>query len=205
MKLVVFLIPIVISIIFDWGFIRNSSRIPNYKIIYYPSCSLIRGCSGAFYIYIGSLIKKLFSKLSLKILMIITILVIPLSIKLSLLNGATDYSKLNLGNYPFCLYICGILGSFILLSITLFMYKFYDRIKILEWCGVNSLELLATHQNWRITVIIIFLLNRIWLPTTEIGINFRSLIGLILMVFIEIPIIQILRPLLYKIRCQIKE
>lgn len=127
--------------------------------------------------YTFNFIKKLnVSYITILILLIITVI-------LGLKNGCVDLWSLDINNK--ILYItCSITGS---LSVILFFKKISNEsndIKILRYCGFNSLIIMSTHQ---FILEIINKITRVTYYDTKLGIGI-----FIIVMLIEIPIIYVI-------------
>lgn len=108
---------------------------------------------------------------------LILIVLLGISFILSQMNGMVDLWQLKFNNI-FLYLIVSLLGS---LSIILMLKKF-NSIKVLNYCGINSLILMCTHQN------IMEFIKQVSRYNFESYIS--SILLLIVVLIIEIPIIE---------------
>lgn len=138
---------------------------------------VIRGIIALGFLVVGYYIFNYIKELKLNNLFLIILL--GMSFILSRMNGIVDLWQLKFNNV-FLYLIVSLLGS---LSIILIL-KNFNSINVLNYCGINSLILMCTHQN------IMELIKQVS------GYNFESYISsillLIVILIVEIPIIYII-------------
>lgn len=122
--------------------------------IYLPLITVSRGivalffCTAGYYFYTFFIYEK-----RNHILIFVGFLATLFSGGLSILNHNIDLNNMSLGSMPLLFFVCGVVGAAGVICLFKPLTKYYN-LKLLIWCGKNSLILMITHLPLRITDLI---------------------------------------------------
>lgn len=120
-----------------------SSR--NYKFVSFPILTVGKGILGFWFVGAGYLCYLLFQKLKGRNLrFLVGLVMLVASVYLSLWNPGVNLNLVYLGKRPWMMYGNGILGSMGTILVLEYLEKWW-KMPFLEFCGRNSLIIMATH------------------------------------------------------------
>ena len=123
--------------------------------------------------------------------LIAAVVMLAIVSKVCSMNKGVDFSMMRFGKIPALFFITGILGSLGIVLIFRIINK-YLPLKLLVWSGKNSLILMATHASFRLMLIPSVILDRLVSVDNMYEFYFFSVIGTIILMLIELPIIVLI-------------
>lgn len=185
------------SVLFSFlrGVIENDLT---YQIIYYPICSILRGLACTFFLVLGSIIYEVYNKIHhLKVfpwlIGFVSVICLLLNVNLSQLLLGTNFSLLQLGDYPYMSFVCGTLGSISIIGLFYLMRHIYIS-KVLQFIGRKSLIIMGTHMSLLLTLFVPEILSSIIsMPAEQTGLYYLfGLACVVLILIVELPVISLL-------------
>jgi len=187
---------IALSYVVEIIVVKNTYGIISLKedsLLYYLCIGISRGLACTFFIEIGydlaEGLNQIF-ELKQRFRLLISIGLMILDYVLMKLNGSVNFSCLQLGSYPFLIYISAVIGS---IGFIILIYSLFENheIKILSYLSKNSLIILCTHMTFMITTLSRVFTDLIFGGITRYGTYIRDLVAVFLVLCVELPIIYI--------------
>ena len=178
------------------------------SILFFPIVAVFRSLTCCYYIILGKILYNIYCKVREYrwcsiFLCIICIICFALSFVCSSTIKGYDFSMLNLGEYPFFVFLCGTVGTVWVIILFYYLRKVYS-FPILKYVGRNSMIIMGTHMSMLLTIFVPFIVN--YFVHVEKAPTFEYyLFGAVCVIFIiiiEIPIINLLNG---KFNCLIKK
>lgn len=161
-----------------------------FLLVQAPALAISRSFVAFGFIAIGYYFYKYYMAHSHSAIIDLIAAVIMLAIvsKVCGLNKGVDFSMMRFGKVPELFFITGILGSLGIILLFRIINK-YLPMKLLVWSGQDSLILMATHAAFRLMLIPSVILDRLVSVDNMYEFYFYSVIGTIILMLIELPII----------------
>lgn len=116
-----------------------------YKLVSFPILTVSKGILGFWFVGAGYVCYLLFKKIKERNMrFLIGLVMFVATIFLSQKNPGVDINLLGLGKYPAMMYVNGIMGAMGTILVLEYLERWW-KMTFLEFCGKNSLIIMATH------------------------------------------------------------
>lgn len=164
-----------------------------YRLVYYPLVAVLRGTSMTVYILLGYIVKRIVREYIIRSKLWITTCVAAFTVSLLLLIyrfvGDVDIHIMKMGNWSIA-FACAMLGFLAVLSVSVLIDKVGGIRESLRYIGINSLFIMATHDYFKIRVLINWLLLKLGLLECQ----YTVLLQIVLLIAVECMLCKLCAP-----------
>jgi hypothetical protein len=191
-KILSFVMPIFIGLIIPNLLFSLEPKLNNtiYKIISMPMVTIMKSLLAYWFVLIGYYSYPILKNLDAKIKLFLGLLLSISNLFLSFLNHDVDFNSLKLGTNPILCFVCGIIGSYGIISLFEFSEN-YLSFKLLNFCGKNSLILMITHLPLGLVAGVKFVITNIFI-TISLNYYIQCLLVLSIILLLEYFVILII-------------
>lgn len=161
-----------------------------YRLIYYPLIALLRAISVTVYILLGYIaggkIKDYMSRTNIGGMGLFAALFL---LEIFNLAGNVDIHVMRMGKW-YIAFVCAILGTIVVLTVSILLDKIKGISGWLRYMGSNSLFIMATHDYFKIRVIIDWFLQKLNL----LSCRYTVLLQIVLLCLVECIICKLCSP-----------
>lgn len=127
------------------NYLKDNFSSRDYKLFSFPLLTVSKGILGFWFVGAGYVCYLVFKKLQQRELrFLIGLAMTVATIFLSQKNPGVDINMLGVGKYPILMYVNGIMGSMGVILVLEYLEKWW-KMTFLNFCGKNSLIIMATH------------------------------------------------------------